>query len=221
MTRLRRAAITIGTSIALVSGGATAAFATSTPPSDAPATLPAMPTHTPTALPTGTPTAGTPDTLPATPPAPAPFRPERFSVLESLIGGVRTNVVKATGPIAFTNAADAQVNNTEDKFTLGANTVNVFHNGIPRPTLDAVTCTATLGQNGSWAFFNGTGIDAAARGFGTYALAAIFHFPDVRGACPLTGLRPSQVQRDLISNTGLPAPDFYTLGIQGQGLASR
>jgi hypothetical protein len=150
---------------------------------------------------------------------PPRFRPERFNVLESLIGGVTANYVEARGPVFFHLGRDIQISDTRDVFQsrFFPRSVNVRHTGIGVPTLDTTHCTATLNDNGRWAFTRGTGLYRNARGFGTFVLRALFHFPGA--TCALVGLTPAQVQADLISGSGLPAPDFYVVAVHGQGSA--
>lgn len=195
-SRIARIATIAGLSLGLVGAGTGVALASTPTPS---------PTHTANFV-----------------PLPNPLRPEHFQVLVTSIGGVNTNDVEATGPVALHLGTDTTVSNTRDTFARLGNSVNVRHTGIPVPVVNRSLCTVSLSQTGLWRFQGGTGLYAHARGFGSFQLSGLLHFPQNRlGRCSIPRVSPFVIQRDLIRNIGLPAPDLAIVGVVGSGLASR
>jgi hypothetical protein len=175
--------------------------------------------------------AGTPTPSPVVTPhfVVQPTSPERFSVtllhvtLPAPLPAVNVNHVSATGPVSFTNATDTQITNVLDKFTQGANSVNVRHTPLNLPVVNRATCTVTINQTGVWRFAGGTGVDLHAAGVGLFRLNAVLHFQNRQigrfSFCPISG-NPYVIQRELNSGIGLPAPQLSLINVTGVGRAS-
>jgi hypothetical protein len=166
--------------------------------------------------PTGNPTPnfGIPPTnCPTPPPVINPLRTERFVVLENSLG---LNFVRATGPVAGTGSTLA-VSNTLDRFSLPGllRRVNVPHTGIGFPTINLRTCTASLDQNGLWAFAGGPlgSIFRNAIGSGVFNLDGQWTFPFRGSTCSLAFVAGNPLLQRLI------APTYYSLQVTGVGTA--
>lgn len=144
--------------------------------------------------------------------------PEHFNVAQAWAGpGLSTviaNYAAATGPVNGTGS-DTQLSNTRDRLNLGSGRVVLNHNGIGSPIVNTSNCTAGLLQFGTWNFNGGTGLNAHAVGNGTYRLALLAHFPNVRGICALNLLSGNPLLQHRVS------PDFLTVAVHGDGLARR
>jgi hypothetical protein len=147
-------------------------------------------------------------------------RPEHFNLAEVLAGPnlstVITDYVAATGPVSGVGSDDLGVStNTFDRFILPGGNVNVRHTGITFPTVNTTTCTAVAVQVGTWRFNGGSGINRFAIGNGTFRLALLAHFPNIRGICALSLLSGNPLLQNRVS------PDFLTVAVRGDGVAAR
>lgn len=145
-------------------------------------------------------------------------RPEHFNIAQAWagphLGTVIANYAAATGPVNGTGS-DTQLSNTRDRLNLGSGRVVLNHNGIGSPIVNTSNCTASLLQFGTWNFNGGTSLNAHAVGNGTYRLALLAHFPNVRGTCALNLLSGNPLLQRHVS------PDFLSVAVHGDGLASR
>jgi hypothetical protein len=164
--------------------------------------------------PTISPNFGIPPTdCPTPPPVINPLRTERFVVLENSLG---LNFVRATGPVAGTGST-LQLSNTLDRFSLPGilRRVNVPHTGIGVPVINLRTCTASLDQNGLWAFAGGPlgSIFRNAIGNGVFNLDGQWTFPFRGSTCSLAFVVGNPLLQHLI------APTYYSLQVTGVGTA--
>lgn len=145
-------------------------------------------------------------------------RPEHFNVAQVWTGpGLSTvllNYAAATGPVNGVGS-DTQLSNVLDRFNLNTGRVNVRHTGIGFPNVNPTNCTASLLQLGNWRYNGGTGLNFRAIGNGTYRLALLAHFPNIRGTCALNLLSGNPLLQHRVS------PDFLGVTIHGDGVASR
>jgi hypothetical protein len=156
------------------------------------------------------------------------LRPEQFDISLVSVGAVNVNDVEATGPVTIAGGTDQELSSVLGTFTsTPGNLVRVHHQDLPLPVIDTFTCTALFDQNDApWYFRGSTGTFAGAFGFGLYDLRGVVSFPDKvyrhKAVCPLDGLTPWQVRRDIESNspTQLPAPTLVSFEIQGAGVAA-
>jgi hypothetical protein len=148
-------------------------------------------------------------------------RPESFNIALVLAGNsVITNYARFTGPVAGTGSDDLNVStNTSDRFSLPGpgQRVNLLHTGIPFPSVNLRTCTAAVIQLGLWRFNGGPAFSVFrnAIGNGTFRLAGLWHFPNIRGVCSLALIRGNPLLQNRIN------PDFTVIGVRGTGVAAR
>lgn len=148
-------------------------------------------------------------------------RPQTFDIALVLAGNsVITNYAKFTGPVFGTGSDDLNVStNTFDRFSLPGpgQRVNLQHTGVPFPSVNLRTCTAAVVQLGIWRFAGGPvfSIFRNAIGNGTFRLAGLWHFPNIRGVCSLRFLRGNPLLQNRVN------PDFTVIGVHGTGVAAR
>ena len=145
-------------------------------------------------------------------------RPEQFNVAQVWVGPrlltVIANYAQAFGPVNGVGS-DTQISNTLDRLNLNTGRVNLRHTGIASPIVNTGNCTASLLQFGTWRFNGGTGLNLRAIGNGTYRLALLAHFPNIRGVCSLSFLSGNPLLQNRVS------PDFLSVAVHGNGVASR
>jgi hypothetical protein len=145
-------------------------------------------------------------------------RPEHFDIAQAWtgprLGVVIANYAQAIGPVNGVGT-DTQLSNTLDRLNLGSGRVFLRHNGIGNPIVNLNNCTASLLQFGVWNFNGGTSLNAHAIGNGTYRLALLAHFPVRGNVCSLSLISGNPLLSHRVS------PDFLSVGVHGDGLASR
>lgn len=145
-------------------------------------------------------------------------RPEHFDIAQAWtgprLGVVIANYAQAIGPVNGVGT-DTQLSNTLDRLNLGSGRVYLRHNGIGNPIVNTGNCTASLLQFGTWRFNGGTGLNLRAVGNGTYRLALLAHFPVRGNVCSLSLISGNPLLSTRVS------PDFLSVGVHGDGVASR
>lgn len=152
---------------------------------------------------------------------PPVVRPWQFDVQESAIGNINVDDVEGTGALAMAAWHDVQLSPVLDKFQLGPNSVTLWHEALPLPTVNVRTCTVTFDQqNARFNIVAGTGTGAHLRSFGgRFNLLGMVSFPLVRGHCALSYLTPWTIRHAIIANrlgSILPRPTFTDFAVQGR-----
>ena len=217
MSRSRFCAAAVAAALAagLVTWGAAAARAGDTP------------TPPPTVSPTISPNFGYH-------PPKVQVRPWQFDLQQSDIGGIHVNDVEGFGRLAFANWTDTQLSPNLDRFSLGGNSLTLWHDALPDPSLDVKDCTITFSQpDGRFRIVASTGVFAGVRSVnGTFNLQGLISLSEVKvkkygrdyrwdygraTACPLQFLTPGRVRYLVEYNLPLGAPvTFDDFAVQGE-----
>ena len=152
---------------------------------------------------------------------PPVVRPWQFDVQESSIGGINVDDVEGTGALLMHAWRDVQLSPTLDRFQLGANSVTLWHEPLPVPTVNLRTCTVTFDQqNARFAIVAGAGTGAHLRSLGgRFNLLGMISFPLVRGRCQLGYIDQETIRAAIVHNRlggVLPAPSFTDFAVQGE-----
>jgi hypothetical protein len=168
------------------------------------------------------------------PPPPSHVKAQswQFEIQISDIAGLAVNDVEGTGAIPMSRWTDTSISANVDKFSLGGNSVTLWHDALPLPDVNLGTCTLTFSQpDGQFRIIAGTGI---AKGLsssdGQFDLQALVSFPEVtvkdgygKMTCPLGKFSLYQLQQAFNSNQmyNLPQPTFEDFAVQGSALVSK
>lgn len=152
---------------------------------------------------------------------PPVVQPWQFDVQESSIGGINVDDVEGTGALLMHLWHDNQLSPVLDKFQLGANSVTLWHEALPLPTVNLRTCTVTFDQQDArFAIVAGTGTGAHLRSFGgRFNLLGMVSFPLVHRHCPLAFLSTYTIRSAIVHNrlgSVLPEPSFVDFAVQGR-----
>jgi len=154
----------------------------------------------------------------------------QFDLEQAQIGLHNLALVEGSGAIPMTDWTDTQLTPNVDKFSLGPNSVTLWHDALPVPRIDLKTCTVLFDQNGRFRVLNGTGTGAGFQSVnGTFELQALFsfaerarsgHYGHSSAVCPLPA-NPFLVRHLILIGSGLPAPVFSNVSVQGEALLFR
>jgi hypothetical protein len=152
---------------------------------------------------------------------PPVVQPWQFDVQESNIGTINVDDVEGSGALPMAAWHDVQLSPVLDRFQLGANSVTLWHEALPLPTVNLRTCTVTFDQQDArFAIVSGAGTGAHLRSLnGRFNLLGMVSFPLVRGHCALRFISPFTIRSAIIHNrlgSVLPRPSFTDFAVQGR-----
>jgi hypothetical protein len=200
-TRTWKIAVVSGISALALAAAGTTAFAGTTP--------------TPHDTPTVSPNFGY---SPPPTPRPVQLRDWQFDLQQSQIDVTQVNDVDGFGAVPFNGWTDVQLSPNVDRFQRGGNSITLWHDSLPFPTVEADTCTINFDQNeGSFRVIAGTGIGAGWRSVnGRFNLRGVISVRDRNGVCPLRFVSLGTILRDVEFNRPLPGQvTFADFAVQG------
>ena len=163
------------------------------------------------------------------------LRDWQFDLQQSDINALAVNDVEGVGAIPMNRWTDTQLSPNVDRFSRGGNSVTIWHDALPEPTVELDTCTINFDQNeGDFRILRGTGTGAGLRSVnGHFDLRGVISVRNVRvkhdrygrslaTVCPLSFVSTRQILRDVLYNRPLPgAVTFNDFAVQGDAQVFR